>query len=164
MRYALLFGLAVLVLTMVAVATFDHISTTSLAIAPSLPPVAPPADTVATIGVPTPVAPTVADYARYAKADREWRAAHARVYTIAELRARGDGKRTPREAMQDRVFTYVRRGDRERAVAELQRWLRTHPKDQGSLLSLARLLGETGRSDEAIRRYRQLLALQQDQD
>lgn len=159
MRYALAFLLAALCLTAGAVATFVHISSVSLVSAAPAS-AAPTADTVASHEVPTPVVPTTADYARYAEADRAWRERHARVYTIAELRARGDGKRTPREMMQDRVFNLTRRGDRAGAIAELEHWLGAHPRDEESLLSLARLLNEVGRASDAVARYREILALQ----
>ena len=158
MRYALAFLLAAVCLTTGAIATFARISLTSIAAAtqPSPPPAA---DTVPTAEVLTPVAPTAADYARYADADKAWRERHARQYTIAELRARGDGRRTPREAMQDRVFKLTRRGDRAGAITELERWVNGHPRDEDSLLALARLLNETGRTNDAVARYREILAL-----
>jgi tetratricopeptide (TPR) repeat protein len=160
MRYALAFLLAALALTAGAIATFAHISAVSLASAE--PPSAKPlADTVPTSGVATPVLPTPADFARYAEADRVWRERHARQYTIAELRARGDGKRTAREVMQDRVFTLTRRGDRAGAITQLERWVSAHPKDAESLLSLARLLNEVGRTSDAVARYREILALRE---
>ena len=158
MRYALAFLLAAVCLTTGAIATFARISSTSIAAAtqPSAPPAA---DTVPTAEVLTPVAPTAADYARYADADKAWRERHARQYTIAELRARGDGRRTPREAMQDRVFKLTRRGDHAAAILELERWVSGHRRDEGSLLDLARLLNETGRTSDAVTRYREILAL-----
>ena len=73
--------------------------------------------------------------------------------------ARGDGKRTARDSVQDRVFAYVRAGQRPRAIADLERWVAAHPTDDQLLLSLARLLAEEGRSNDAIGRYRQILAL-----
>jgi|SRR5205823_5757461 len=158
MRYALAFLLAAVCLTTGAVATFAHISSTSLAVAQPPSP-QPTADTVPTAGVPTPIVPTAADYARYANADRSWREHHARQYSIAELRARGNGKRTPRETMQDRVFKLTRRGDRAGAITELERWVNAHPRDEDSLLALARLLNETGRTNDAVARYREILAL-----
>jgi Bacterial transcriptional activator domain len=158
MRYAVAFLLAAVTLTTGAVVTFAHISTASLSIAsvPSGPPVA---DTVPSAGVVTPVVPTAADYARYAAADRSWRERHARQYSISELKARGDGKRTAREAMQDRVYLLTRRGHRDGAIAELERWVKGHSRDDGALLSLARLLNEAGRTNEAVARYREVLAL-----
>src|SRR5690348_9537941 len=157
MRYALGFILAVVALTAAAVATFVHISAVSIvAAAPGAGPVA---DTVPRAEVETPPVPTAADYARYAEADRLWREQNARQYTIAELRARGNGRRTAREAMQDHVFELTRRGDRSGAIVELERWVRGHPRDEPSLLSLARLLNEAGRTSDAVSRYREILAL-----
>ena len=157
MRYALAFLLVVVGLTAAAVATFVHISSVSMVAA--VPGAGPVADTITRAEVATPAVPTAADYARYAEADRVWRERNARQYTIAELRARGDGKRTPREAMQDRVFELTRRGNRSGAIVELERWVRGHPRDEQSLLSLARLLSEAGRTGDAVSRYREILAL-----
>jgi len=158
MRYAFAFFLAAVGLTVGAVVTFAHISTASLASTaiPSAPPVA---DTVPSAEVTTPIVPTSADYARYAAADRAWRQRHARQFSISELRARGDGNRTAREAMQDRVYLLTKRGDRDGAIAELERWIREHRRDDASLLALARLLNEAGRTNQSIARYRQVLAL-----
>lgn len=158
MRYALAFLLAALALTAGAIATFAHISAVSLASAEA-PAAGPTADTVPATGTPTPIVPSAADLARYAEADRAWRERYARQYSIAELRARGDGKRTPRETMQDRVFTLTRRGDRTGAIVLLERWVSAHPRDRESLLSLARLLNEVGRTNDAVARYREILAL-----
>lgn len=159
MRYAIGFVLAALLLTAGAVATFVHISTVSLSAAtPVLQPVA---DTVPAREVPTPITPTAADYERYAAADRAWRERYARPYTIAELRARGDGKRTPREQMEDRVFQLTRRGNRAAAISELEKWVQGHPRDEAALLSLARLLNEVGRTADAVARYREILALRE---
>ena len=157
MRYAMAFLLAALCLTTGAIATFVHISTVSLVAAQ--PAAQPSADTVPGAVVATPVTPTAADYARYAEADKLWRERHARQYSISELRARGDGKRTLREAMQDRVFMLTRRGDRAGAIVQLEQWVRDHPRDKQSLLSLARLLNEVGRTGDAVARYREILAL-----
>ena len=103
--------------------------------------------------------PTAADYARFADADREWREKNARQYTLAELRARGDGKRTARDSVRIASFTSCRTISAAQAIAELERWVGAHPTDSDLLLSLARLLSEEGRSDAAIGRYRQILAL-----
>ena len=151
------FLLAAVVLTMGAIATFVHISSVSLVAAQST--AQPTADTLPGPVVATPVTPTAADYARYAEADKLWRERHAKQYSISELRARGDGKRTPREAMEDRVFMLTRRGDRAGAIVQLEQWVRAHPRDKQSLLSLARLLNEVGRTSDAVARYREILAL-----
>lgn len=155
MRYGLAFLLAILALTTIAVGTFRHLSVPNTADSAAMP----VADTVEPPQVRTPLRPTDADYARFAQADRAWRERNARRYTLAELRARGDGRRSPREQMEDRVFQLMRQGHRERAIAELERWVAGRPKDADALLSLARLLNETGRTDSSIVRYRQVMAL-----
>jgi Flp pilus assembly protein TadD len=160
MRYAVYFGLSVLCLTTGALLTFDHISVSGVPVQRVDSLAAPMADTLPSPEVATPAVPTAADYRRFAAADSAWRQKYAHQYTLAELRARGDGRRSPRDSVQDRVFRYVRSGQRGRAIAELERWLGGHPRDRELLLSLARLLAESGQSDAAIRRYRQLLALQ----
>ncbi len=102
---------------------------------------------------------TRADYERFSEADKAWREQNARQYTVAELRARGDGRRTDRDSLDDRVYLLTKRGDNQRAVGELERWVSRHPRDKSALLSLARLLRETGQTDASIARYRQLLSL-----
>ena len=158
MRYALAFLLAAIALTIGTIATFAHLSSASLA-STSAASAQLTADTVPSPEVATPLVPSAADYARYAAADRAWRASNARQYTIAELRARGNGKRTPREAMQDNVFNLTRRGDRAGAVRQLEQWVAGHPGDRDALLSLARLLNEVGRTNDAVARYREILSL-----
>jgi tetratricopeptide (TPR) repeat protein len=105
------------------------------------------------------VIPTRADYDRFAESDSAWRAQNARQYSVAELRARGDGTRSDREVLQDRVYLLTKRGDTKGAVRVLERWVSRHPRDKSALLSLARLLREDGRTDAAVARYRQLLSL-----
>src|SRR3954470_11694524 len=158
MKYAFVFLAAALALTLGAVATFSHLTAgrnAAIAAAPSYP----PGDTLPTVASASPVSPTHADYARFAKADSAWRAEHARPYTVAELRRRGDGRPTARDLMQDRVFTYTKRGQSRSAIAELERWVAGHPRDSDALLSLARLLNADGQTDAAVKRYRQVLAL-----
>jgi tetratricopeptide (TPR) repeat protein len=106
-----------------------------------------------------PIAPDPAAYERYEAEDAIWRDRHARQLSLSELRARGDGRRTPRQALDDRVFEYTRRGDRKQAIAELERWVARQPRDERALLALARLLNEAGRREAAVARYRQLLAV-----
>jgi tetratricopeptide (TPR) repeat protein len=154
MRYALAFLVSAIALTFGTVASYRQISRAAMA-RDSVQ--LPPADTLGQEAVISPIMPTAAEYARFDSVDRVWRAENARAYTLAELRARGDGRRTPREAMQDRVFMSTRRGDRAKAIVELERWLRANPRDREATLSLARLLNESGRTAEAIARYRQLL-------
>jgi tetratricopeptide (TPR) repeat protein len=109
----------------------------------------------------TPIARKPQDYARFEAEDADWRQRNARQFTLSELRARGDGTRSPRESLQDRVYEHTRRGNRARAIAELERWVARYPDDERALLSLARLLNEAGRNADAITRYRQLLAIKQ---
>lgn len=106
-----------------------------------------------------PIAPDPDDYAQYEAEDAAWRRRDARQFTLSELRARGDGRRTAQDSLRDRVYEYTLRGDRARAIAELERWMVRNPGDEQALLSLARLLNETGRNADAITRYRQLLAV-----
>jgi hypothetical protein len=159
MRYALFFALSIVMLTAGALATFDRISVTGATV-PHVDSLAgPTADTLPTPEVVTPIVPRDSDYARFAAVDSMWREANAHEYTVAELRARGDGKRSARELVQDRTFELLKSGQRGRAIAQLERWVAGHPTDDESLLDLARLLNEDGRSDDAIGRYRQILAL-----
>jgi tetratricopeptide (TPR) repeat protein len=153
-RYPLLFVMSVIVLTAATLISYGRIGgTLNRSVkagrwpgdsAPEHPPL---------------VIPTRADYDRFAAPDSAWRAQNARQYTVAELRARGDGTRSDREILDDRVYTLSRRGDTKGAVSVLERWVTRHPRDKGALLSLARLLREDGRTDAAVARYRQLLSL-----
>lgn len=103
--------------------------------------------------------PTRADYERYSESDKAWREQNARQYPLAELRARGDGRRSERQSLDDRVFAQMKRGNQAGAVRELERWVAKHPRDRAALLSLARLLRESGRTEASVARYRQLLSL-----
>ncbi len=157
-RYAILLVLTTLLLTGGAVFSFVQIGALSARRAPAA---APWLATTAQLDTSlSPVIPTAADYARFTAEDSAWRASHAREYTLAEIRARGDGRRTPRQAMQDRVFGHVRGGRRSAAIVELEKWVNAHSADADAILWLARLLNEAGRTDDSIRRYRQLIALQ----
>src|SRR5688500_7144784 len=108
-----------------------------------------------------PIAPDPGEYDRFAAEDAAWRKRNARQYTVSELRVRGDGKRSEQDLLHDRVYEHTRRGNYARAIVELEQWLNRHPSDQRALLSVARLLNETGRNSEAIVRYRQLLEVKQ---
>src|SRR4051794_37936508 len=116
MRYAVVFALSIICLTAGAMVAFDHISVTAARVTTPDSLAQPTADTLPSPTVRTPATPSAADYARYAEADRAWRQENAREYTLAELRARGDGKRTARDSVQDRVFAYVKSGQRRRAI------------------------------------------------
>jgi hypothetical protein len=153
-RYTWSFAGAVIVLTLAALASFRAISALALG-APTDARLSWPADTLS--AAPTAAAPS---YAALAALDEDWRRQNARQYTLSELRARGDGRRTPRQALQDRVYAHTRRGDRGAAIRELERWVASHRNDGDALLWLARLLNEAGRKGESVRRYRQALALE----
>src|SRR3954471_16221200 len=96
-RYSWAFAAVVVALTVAALASFREISALS---APS------PLDGAAlrwptdTIPLATQGVSNAPSYASLAAADAAWRAQNARQYSLAELRARGDGRRTPRQAMQ----------------------------------------------------------------
>jgi tetratricopeptide (TPR) repeat protein len=153
-RYPLLFIISVILLTAATLVSYGRIGGMSRSTktagrwpgdsAPEHPPL---------------VIPTRADYEQFAAVDSAWRAQNARHYTVAELRARGDGTRSDREVLEDRVYLLSRRGDTKGAVSVLERWVTRHPRDKSALLSLARLLREDGRTDAAVARYRQLLSL-----
>jgi tetratricopeptide (TPR) repeat protein len=118
-----------------------------------------PQDSVSVSRPFVPIAPDADEYARFEAEDAAWRERNARQFTLSELRARGDGRRTAQDSLHDRVYEYTRIGDRARAIAELERWIARNRGDEQALLSLARLLNETGRNEDAITRYRELLAL-----
>jgi Flp pilus assembly protein TadD len=158
--YACVFALAVLALGAGGLFAFRRIESmiAEAALAASAE-VAWPEDGSSASRPYVPIAPNPDEYARYEDEDEAWRERNARQFTLSELRTRGDGKRTPRDSLHDRVFELTRRGDRARAIAELERWVEHNPRDEQVLLSLARLLNETGRNADAIMRYRELLAL-----
>ena len=153
-RYPLLFTMSVIMLTAVTLVSYGRIGGVARSAkttgrwpgdsAPEHPPL---------------VIPPRADYERFAAPDSAWRAQNARQYSVAELRARGDGTRSDREVLDDRVYLLTKRGDTKGAVSTLERWVTRHPRDRSALLSLARLLRESGRTDAAVARYRQILSL-----
>ena len=156
-RYTLGFAAATVLLSAVALFAFARVG--EIAASAAAPP---PIDTLAPPGPPPVEAaafirPDASAYDSLAAADARWREANARQWTLAELRARGDGRRGPRESMQDRVYAHVKAGRRAQAIRELEGWVSRRPNDEEALLWLARLLGEAGRADEAAARYRQLL-------
>jgi len=152
-RYTSLFIGVIFALTLMALASYREISATSFGVAAGAPRQW-VNDTLGDLPRMTRVS-----FADVQAADAAWRLANAREYSLAELRKRGDGRRTAREAMQDRVFSAQRTGNRGRAITELERWVRANPRDADALLSLARLLNESGRSEESVKRYRQVLAV-----
>jgi len=159
MKYAAVFLIVALTLTLGALAAFDRIETAASANELAAGSAFPPGDTLPAPPFPSPLVPRHVDYARFAAADSAWRVEHARRYSVADLRERGDGKPTARQLMQDRVFEYTHHGHSHSAIAELERWVAVHPRDGGALLSLARLLNADGQASSAIARYRQVLQL-----
>ena len=161
--YAVLFAGAILLLLTGAVSTFRVIGASALRTMAADSAAAAitswPGDSSDIARPSAPVAPRRAEYERFAAEDRAWRDRNARAMSVKELRARGDGRRTPREAMQDRVYRFQRAGQRARAIGELEQWVRARPRDRDAVLALARMLREAGRTDEALRRYREALAL-----
>lgn len=156
-RYPLFFILAVVLLTGSTLIAYGRIGATA-SNRPSASQSPWPGDT--TVETPPRVIPTQADYDRYSAADKIWRDQNARQYTIAELRARGDGRRSERDALEDRVYIMQKRGNGAGAVRELERWVARHPRDKSALLTLARMLREDGRTEASVARYRQLLSLE----
>ena len=159
--YAVFFALAVCMLSLGGLFAFQRLESNAHALQDSAAAMLPRRDTIAIPKTFNPVAPKSAEYARFEAEDAAWRQRNARQYSVSELRIRGDGKRTAQQSLQDRVFALTRSGNRKAAIQELERWVDRHPGDQQALLSLARLLNETGRNDAAVERYRQLLAVKQ---
>jgi hypothetical protein len=155
--YAWVFALAVLALAAGGLLALRGLESNARAAEVESVAVAWPQDSVPVPGPFVPIAPDPAEYARYEAEDATWRRRYARQLTVAELRARGDGRRTAQDLLRDRVYEYRRQGDDAAAIAELERWLMRSPGDRDALLSLARLLNEVGRNSEAIARYRELL-------
>ena len=156
--YACSFALAVLALGAGGLFAFRGLESNANAARVASAVVAWPRDSAPVARPFVPIAPDPADYVQYEAEDAAWRQRNARQFTLSELRARGDGRRTAQQSLQDRVYEYTRRGDRVGAIAELERWVVRNPGDEQALLSLARLLNETGRNADAVTRYRQLLA------
>lgn len=152
-RYTWSFLLAVLLLTITALAAYRQISADALWASDAEPRWVDDSAGIALARVmPLP------DFSLVAARDSAWRREFARHYSLAELRARGDGRRTPRQQMQDRVFAHQKTGNRGAAIRELERWVAANPRDADALLSLARMLNAAGRTGESVRRYRQALA------
>jgi Flp pilus assembly protein TadD len=151
-RYSWWFAGVALILTVTALATYREISAMAFV---REEPIVWIEDSALAVGAAIPPS-----FASVYAADEAWRLEHAPQYSLAELRARGDGRRTARQQMQDRVYAHSRAGNRGSAIRELERWLRSNPRDTDALLWLARLLNEAGRSAESVRRYRQALALE----
>ena len=156
-RYATLFAAGIVVLTAGAAYAYSQLG--AMPVRPTL--VLPPSSgkPVAS-GIDRSIAPSASDYRRFAAEDAAWRRANARLLNLEEYRARGDWRTPERQALDDRVFALTKRGENAKAIAELERWVATHPRDAEALLDLARLTNQVGRNDESLRWYREVLALE----
>ena len=159
--YAMVFGITVLALGAGGLLAFRRLEAEAEAARLANINLAPAVDQTTDTTPFVPIAQDSALYAALAGDDAKWRRIHARRYTLTELRARGNGTRSPREQMQDLVYEYRRSGQHGRAIAALEKWVDRNPRDHDSLLMLARMLNEYGRKDAAVERYRQLLAMKQ---
>jgi hypothetical protein len=155
--YTRAFALAILLVTLGASYAFSRIG------AEPAPPPLPPfwsAEHSAPAGAVEPIRPSLKDYEQYAPSDAAWRRTHAPRLTLSELSARGDWRTPERQALDDSVHALTQARQHAAGIALLEGWLVGHPRDEEALLSLARLLSQTNRTDKAAARYRQLLALQ----
>jgi thioredoxin-like negative regulator of GroEL len=154
--YTRAFALAILLVTLGASYAFSRIGA-----APPPPPLPPfwSSEDSAPASAVAPIRPSLQDYEQYAASDAAWRSTHARTLTLSELSARGDWRTPERQALDDSVHALTRARQLTAGIALLERWLVDHPRDEEALLSLARLLSQTNRTDRAAARYRQLLAL-----
>ena len=122
-------------------------------------PLAESADTFA-VRDPELIRPSEAVLARFAAEDARWRAQYARPPRPVSESSTGQLWRpSPRQVLDDRVYELMKAGRLNEAIDLLTEWVDRHPTDRVELLKLARLLNQAGRSEEALPRYRQLLAL-----
>lgn len=99
-------------------------------------------------------------YAQFAAEDEAWRARYASPPRPATESSAGQLWRpSARQLLDDRVYALMQGGRLNEAIDLLAEWVDRHPADRVELLKLARLLNQAGRSEEALSRYRQLLAL-----
>lgn len=157
-RYAMLFSFGIVILTTGAAYAYSQLGATPTRALLVLPP---SSGKPVQSGVDTAIAPSSADYRKFADEDAAWRRKNARLLSADEYRARGDWRTPERQALDDRVFALTKRGENARAIAELERWVATHPRDGEALLDLARLTNQVGRNDESMRWYREVLALKE---
>ena len=113
------------------------------------------------------IRPDSAAYAMFAEEDAKWRQRNAVPSAAIAQRERltiasgGEWRPSPRQSLNDRVWTLVQANRLAEAIDVLTNWVERHPGDREALLNLARLLNQAGRSEEAIPRYRELLALEE---
>ena len=130
MRYALFFALSIICLTAGARASRSITSASPARRRSAVDTLAQPtADTLADAGDRDARRPDRRRLRALRRRGPSMARRRMRVNTrVAELRARGDGKRTARDSVQDRVFrVHASRISARRAIAELERWVATHP-------------------------------------
>ena len=157
-RYAALFSIGIVILTTGAAYAYSQLGVTPKRAPLVLPP---SSGEPVRVGIDRSIAPTPADYRHFANADAAWRRQNARLLTLEQYRARGDYRTPERQALDDRVFALTRRGENAKAIAELERWVATHPRDAEAILDLARLTNQMGRNEESVRWYREVLAIRE---
>jgi Flp pilus assembly protein TadD len=112
------------------------------------------------------IRPSAAAYAAFAASDAEWRRRAVAAYRPTDdprtvrFTSGGEWHPSARQAVDDQVYRLMKTGHLDEAIRTLTAWVTRHPDDREELLKLARLLNEAGRPDEAIPRYRQVLALE----
>ena len=157
-RYAMLFSCGIVILTTGAAYAYSQLGATPTRTMLVLPA---SSGVPVKVGVDRAIKPSAGDYREFADEDAAWRRKHARLLSADEYRARGDWRTPERQALDDRVFALTKRGENTKAIAELERWVATHPRDSEALLDLARLTNQVGRNDESIRWYREVIALKE---
>ena len=157
-RYAMLFSLGIVILTSGAAYAYSQLGATPTRAPLVLPPLS---GKPVKVDADRAIAPSSSDYRQFAADDAAWRRKNARLLTVDEYRARGDWRTPERQALDDRVFALTKRGENAKAIAELERWVASHPRDGEALLDLARLTNQVGRNDESLRWYREVLALKE---
>ena len=163
-RYSGWFALAVVALGVVAVyliSTARPGRSGSSALTSAEAEAGPPGRLVPDIGDPSMIRPNPDAYARYAAEDAAWRVKHAPPVTARHFAASAGVTWRPsaRDLVRDSVFTLVRQARIADAIVVLDAWIADNPRDAELLLELARLLNRAGRTEESLRRYRELLAL-----
>ena len=157
-RYAALFSIGIVILTTGAAYAYSQLGVTPKRAMLVLPP---SSGQPVRSGVDRTIAPTAADYRKFAAADAAWRRKNAPLLTVEQYRARGDYRTPERQALDDRVFALTRRGENAKAIEELERWVAKHPRDTEAILDLARLTNQVGRNEESVRWYRAVLAIKE---
>jgi hypothetical protein len=154
-RYETAFALTATVLASGALFAFTRLDVVSRARTPAHPwrsssVAAVPGSDAGVLTGARAIAPTDSDYRRFAAEDAEWRRVYAQLPDLHRMK---------RQAMQERIHLLTRAGGTGAAIRELNQWTGEYPNDREALLWLARLLRESGRTNEALAKYRLLLTL-----